>query len=268
MRALLRTLCAVSFGLFLIAVALPSRAISASELRCDYRVHPIDIDNLQPCLGWVLHSDRRGDWQMAYQILVATRPDLLVSGKTDLWNSGIVHSPNSVSAPYQGKPLTSRRVCYWKVRAWDKSGKPGPWSGVTSWEMGLLAPQDWSGQWLNDGRANPTKDADFYQEDPAPQFRKEFSLPKKIARARLSISGLGYYEAHLNGERVGLRCLDPGWTRYSARTLYSTYDVTSLLHTGANCVGVTLGNGWYNPLPLRMWGRYDLRDAMPVGRPR
>jgi len=205
---------------------------------------------------------------MAYQILVATRPDLLVSGKTDLWNSGIVHSPNSVSAPYRGKPLTSRRVCYWKVRAWDKSGKPGPWSGYTSWEMGLLSPQDWQGQWLNDGRTNPTKDADFYQEDPAPQFRKEFGLPKKVARARLSISGLGYYEAHLNGERVGLRCLDPGWTRYSARALYSTYDVTSLLHLGANCLGVTLGNGWYNPLPLRMWGRYDLRDAMPVGRPR
>jgi len=268
MRTFVSLICAVCFSALLIAAALPCRAISASELRCDYRVHPIDIDNPQPCLGWVLRSERRGDWQMAYQILVATRPDLLVSGKTDLWNSGIVHSPNSVSAPYQGKPLTSRRVCYWKVRAWDKSGKPGPWSGVTSWEMGLLTPQDWQGKWLNDGRTNPTKDADFYQEDPAPQFRKEFILPKKIARARLSISGLGYYEAHMNGERVGLRCLDPGWTRYSARTLYSTYDVTSLLHLGANCVGVTLGNGWYNPLPLRMWGRYDLREAMPVGRPR
>ena len=264
----LRMFCVVALGLVFMTPARPSRAITASELRCDYRVHPLDIDNLQPCLGWVLHSDRRAERQSAYQILVATRRDRLFPEKTDLWNSGKVHSANSVAAPYQGKPLTSRTVCYWKVRAWDKTGKAGPWSGYTSWEMGLLSPQDWQGQWLNDGRSNPRKDAEFYREDPAPQFRKEFTLTRKIVRARLSISGLGYCEAHLNGERVGDRCLDPGWTRYSARALYSTYDVTGHLHAGANCLGVTLGNGWYNPLPLRMWGRYDLRDSLPVGRPR
>lgn len=268
MRTFVSAFCALCFSALLVAAALPGRAISASGLRCDYRVHPLNIDNPQPTLGWILRSDRRGDWQMAYQILVATRPDRLTPEKADLWNSGAVHSPNSVAAPYQGKPLTSRKVCYWKVRAWDKSGKPGPWSGYTSWEMGLLSPQDWQGQWINDGRPNPTRDADFYKEDPAPQFRKEFPIARTVAHARLSICGLGYYEAHLNGERVGDHCLDPGWTRYSSHALYSTYDITRQLHLGANCIGVTLGNGWYNPLPLRMWGRYDLRDSMPVGRPR
>ncbi len=268
MLALHRTVLAVSLGLFFTACALPSHAISASELRCDYRVHPLDIDNLKPCLGWVLHSDRRAERQSAYQIIVATRLDRLTPEKADLWNSGEVHSSNSIAAPYQGKTLTSRTVCYWKVRAWDKTGKAGPWSGHTSWEMGLLSPQDWQGEWINDGRSNPKNDAEFYQEDPAPQFRKEFAVTRKVARARLSICGLGYYEAHLNGARVGERCLDPGWTRYSARALYSTYDITAQLHLGANCIGVMLGNGWYNPLPLRMWGRYDLRDSMPVGRPR
>ena len=31
---------------------------------------------------------------------------------------------------------------------------------------------------------------------------------------------------------------------------------------GENVLAVTLGNGWYNPLPLRMWGRHNLRDAL------
>ncbi len=264
----LRILSAVLVSLLFLAPTLPGRAMVATDLRCDYRVHPLDIDNPRPCLGWILHSVRRAERQTAYQILVATQAGKLVPGQADLWNSGKVASSNSVAAPYQGKALSSRAVCFWKVRAWDAGGKAGPWSRPAAWEMGLLSPQDWHAQWINDSRSNPVKEADLYNEDPAPQFRKEFAITRKIVRARLSISGLGYYEAHLNGERVGDRCLDPGWTRYSARALYSTYDVTASLRRGANCLGVTLGNGWYNPLPLRMWGRYDLRDSLPVGRPR
>jgi alpha-L-rhamnosidase len=134
--------------------------------------------------------------------------------------------------------------------------------------MGLLAPDDWSAEWLNDGKTNPPTDAEFYRDDPTPLFRKEFSVARKISRARLHISGLGYYEASLNGQRVGDRVLDPGWTRYSERVLYSTYDVTEQLRRGQNCLGVVLGNGWFNPLPLRLWGRVNLRERIPVGRPR
>ena len=32
--------------------------------------------------------------------------------------------------------------------------------------------------------------------------------------------------------------------------------------------GITLGNGFYNPLPMKMWGRYNLRKNMPVGNPK
>ena len=28
-----------------------------------------------------------------------------------------------------------------------------------------------------------------------------------------------------------------------------------------------MGSGWYNPLPLRMWGRFNLRAVLTVGRP-
>ena len=57
---------------------------------------------------------------------------------------------------------------------------------------------------------------------------------------------------------MGDRVLDPGWTSYDHRVLYSTYDVTPLLRSGANAVGVMLGSGWYNPLPLRLFGQLAL----------
>jgi len=117
-------------------------------------------------------------------------------------------------------------------------------------------------------RRNPTKDEDFYKEDPAPLFRKTFDLPKAARKARLYITGLGYYEASLNGQPVGDHALDPAWTVYSKRVFYSTYDVSELLRDGTNSLAVTLGNGWYNPLPLRMWGHLNLRKHLTIGRPR
>jgi len=157
--------------------------------------------------------------------------------------------------------------CYWKVRVWDKDGRPSDWSRTAWWEMGLLEEKDWQGRWIDDGKTLPEKDEDFYRDDPAPLFRREFTTTGRIESARLYICGLGYYEASLNGKRVGDHVLDPLWTDYSDRALYSVYDVTGLLASGRNCIGVTLGNGWYNPLPLRMWGHRNIRTSLPVGRP-
>ena len=82
------------------------------------------------------------------------------------------------------------------------------------------------------------------------------------------MSGLGYYELRLNGQRVGDHVLDPGWTTYSKRVLYSTYDVTEQLKRGRNALGVMLGNGWFNPLPLRLWGHINPRENLTIGEPR
>jgi alpha-L-rhamnosidase len=249
-------------------VALAQGAISVEGLRCEYRENPLAIDTPKPHLGWRLHSDQRDVRQSAYQVLVASNPQSLEKGEADLWDSGKVEANESVQIPYAGKARASRTACCWKVRVWDQAGAASDWSQTATWEVGLLSSKDWQGTWLNDGKANPAKDEEFYREDPAPLFRKEFNLPKQPVRARLYVSGLGYYEANLNGQRVGDQVLDPGWTRYSQSVLYSAYDVTSQLRAGANCLGVALGNGWYNPLPLRMWGNLNLREHLPVGRPR
>jgi alpha-L-rhamnosidase len=45
-----------------------------------------------------------------------------------------------------------------------------------------------------------------------------------------------------------------GLTTYSKRVPYQAYDVTALLRVGRNCLGAMVGHGWWNPLPLRMYG--------------
>ena len=79
-----------------------------------------------------------------------------------------------------------------------------------------------------------------------PMFRKEFSVAENIEKATINISGLGHYELQLNGEKVGDRFLSPGWTNYEKRIFYNTYDITSQLKSGANAIGVLVGNGFYN----------------------
>ncbi len=237
------------------------------NLKTEYQSEPLAIEAPQPRLSWMLRSYVRGQKQTAYRILVARSKETLKADFGDMWDSGKVTGSQSLHVEYAGKPLGSGAVCYWKVRVWDKDGKPSEWSNPSSWEMGILRPDDWNAKWIGDGKPLPTKEEDFYKDDPMPLLRREFRVEKPLLRARLSIAGLGYYEAHLNGQRVGDRFLDTGWTEYRKRVLYSTYDVTAQLTAGENCIGVLLGNGWYNPLPMRFWGALNWRNQLLVGRP-
>ena len=79
---------------------------------------------------------------------------------------------------------------------------------------------------------------------------------KPIKEATLHITGVGFYEATLNDERVGNKVLDPQPTRYDRRVLYSTYDVTNQLISGRNAMTVQLGHGWYDVRSVAVWN-YD-----------
>ncbi|MDX1284020.1 MAG: family 78 glycoside hydrolase catalytic domain, partial [Draconibacterium sp.] len=70
-----------------------------------------------------------------------------------------------------------------------------------------------------------------------------------------------------NGKPVQNNVLDPAWTDFSKRIYYSEYDISSMLINGNNCIGLKLGNGFYNPLPLKKWGRRNMRIDTSVGKP-
>ena len=242
--------------------------LGPTNLRCEYQVNPLGIDEPRPRLSWQLESSERAQMQTAYHVIVASSQEKLSADTGDLWDSGLVKSNQSIGIEYAGRPLRSGQRVWWKVRVWDKDGRPSTDSEPAWWEMALLSPKDWTGGWICRDELDPTSDEDLYKENPAPLLRKEFKLKGNVRQARAYVTGLGYYELHLNGRKVGDHVLDPGWTAYGKRVLYSTYDVTQLLREGNNAVGAILGNGWYNPLPLRMWGHINPREHLTIGRPR
>ncbi len=217
------------------------------DLRCEYLVDPLGVDQPQPRLSWKIEATRqkpqRGIKQTAYQILVASSEMLLKPGKADLWDSGRVESDQSIHVDYAGKPLKSQMPCFWKVKVFSTTGDS--WSKPAKWTMGLLAPTDWTGAWIG----SPTET----MVEPAPLLRKNFPIIKKVRRATVYLCGLGYHELRLNGAKVGDHVLDPKFTRYDRRVLYVTHDVTALVRKGDNAIGVMLGNGWYNYHVLNAW---------------
>lgn len=243
--------------------------MKANNLRCEYLSEPLGIDSIHPRFSWIIESaaNAKDQYQTAYRVIVASSSSILAKNRGDLWDSGVVRSSKQNNIAYSGSGLKSGQQCYWKVCIWPDEGD-AEWSKPATFEMGLLHPSDWVAKWIGDGKKQPETDADYYKNDPAPLFRKEFALQRPIKKARLYITGLGYYEASINGSRIGDHVLDPGWTRFEKRTLYSTYDVTSNLQRGDNCIGAMLGNGWYNPLPLRLFGTFNLRDYLAIGRPK
>jgi alpha-L-rhamnosidase len=114
--------------------------------------------------------------------------------------------------------------------------------------MGLLEPDDWHGKWIG---------SDAPPGSPAPMLRREFEIKRRVRQARVHISGIGYYELRLNGKKVGDRVLEPAFTNYDKRVLYSTYDVTGQLSDGKNAIGVTLGTGWYDCHIKAVWNFHE-----------
>ncbi len=234
---LLRSVFSIQILLVVLIVSpvIVSAGIAPADLRCEYLTNPLGIDRMHPQFSWELSGSERGLRQGSYQILVASRKDRLTEQRADLWNSGKVDSDASVYISYPGKALQSNSTYYWKVRVWDGEDNASEWSDVATFHTGMLQRKDWAARWIT------PHDPDI----SSPLLRKEFILGKPVEKAYAFISGLGYYELYLNGEKVGDHVLDPGWTEYDKRVLYATYEVSGHLQKGNNAVGIMLGNAYY-----------------------
>jgi alpha-L-rhamnosidase len=110
-------------------------------------------------------------------------------------------------------------------------------------------------------RASPVK------RNPVPttpiQLRREFMVAERMKSARLYITALGAYEARLNGKRIDDSLLSPAASEWGKRLLYRVYDITALLRTGRNVLGLTVADGWYQwsedaVLPRRIIAQMEL----------
>lgn len=235
----------IPFVLLFWATATASASTKITYLRCEYLETPLGVDALQPRLSWNIESDERGQTQTAYQVLVASSQSRLRRNEGDVWDSGKTAGSRVSQVAVTGKPLESAKRYYWKVRIWDKEGKPSPYSRASYWEMGLLSSQDWHGRWIG-----ATEEIKY---TPAPLLRRAFTLNKPIRAARAFVCGVGYYELRVNGRKIGDGVRDPGYTRYDRRVLYNSYDVAPFLAEGGNALGVLLGTGFLNPHVRAVW---------------
>lgn len=233
-----------------------SKLTEIEGLRCEYLVNPLGLDCIAPRFTWILPFKKSNLYQSAYQIMVDTDSVALISGKATIWNSGKVLS-DSILVAYKGSGFKPFTKYYWKVIYWNQKGQISKPSRVASFETGLLKHTDWQGRWISDG-----KSIDF---KPAPYFRKEFILNKKIKMARVYTVAAGLFDLTINGKNVSNEMLNPMYTCFDRRNLYVTNDITSLIVQGKNVIGVLLGNGWYNLQSTTVW---DFDKAVWRNRPR
>ncbi|MEO6328096.1 MAG: family 78 glycoside hydrolase catalytic domain [Ginsengibacter sp.] len=251
-----------------IQFSIEGSPIQPVHLTCEYIGNPLGIDIAKPQLTWNFLSDERNQIQTAYEILVSDSKEDIKFFKGNVWQTGKIISHQNIHIEYDGLPLKPFTKYFWRVKVYDKNDKASSWSWPATFETAVLGPADWQAKWIGDGTSQFEKDEDFYENDPMPLFRKQIMVNKKIALARLYISGLGYSEVYINNKKIGDHILDPGFTAYRKQVLYVTYDITSSLKLKRlNTIGFILGNGWYNPLPLRLFGRFNLRNVQQTGRP-
>lgn len=227
------------------------------NLTVENLVNPLGIDARTPRFKWMMEDDRPGAVQTACRITVDVDSVAAARGKGSIWNSGKVHG-SRMQASYRDKiPLVPFTRYFWSVQVWDQKGRKSKTSAVASFETGMLEMKNWQGSWISD-----SKDINY---KPAPYFRKDFRLRGKVRTARAYITAAGLFELSINGRKVGNHRLDPTYTRFDKRNLYVTFDVTSMIQSEANAIGVLLGNGWYNHQSTAVW---DFHKAHWRNRPR
>ncbi|AMR30810.1 alpha-L-rhamnosidase [Mucilaginibacter sp. PAMC 26640] len=210
-----------------------------SGLTVENLKNPNSIDAAVPRFSWRMAENTKSDFaQTAYEIVVDTVNQAEGAKGVHYWSTGKVVSDESIFISYNGRALKSAKRYFWRVRVWDQNGKASQWSETASWRMGLLLPADWQGSWIGSPGADSVN-------GPAILLRTEFRVNKTIREATASITSRGFYEAAINGKKIGNGFLTPGWTSYNKRLQYQTYDVTGLLQSGQNALGVSLGSGWY-----------------------
>ena len=207
-----------------------------AELKCENLIDPLGIDNVTPHFSWKLKGDGWKDGQTYYEIQVASDSILLVQNKADLWNTGKLKSKTSVMVPYRGKTLTSRSLCYWRVRVWDAKKQASSWSPVARFGVGILDQSQMQGEYIGASVEGG--------KICAPILRKKVKLTQGET-SFLHVNTLGYHEIYINGRKVGEDVLTPAVSHLSKRSLIVTYDITPYLREGDNDLLIWLGQGWY-----------------------
>ena len=206
--------------------------------RVNYLTDPF-IDRM-PYVSWALGSNRRGSRQSACRVRVWREEEA-----APMCDTGWIERSNGLplALPVSPEPLTAYR---YTIEALDERGTPATPAGGRF--FGTKRGQPFLGKWITaafcDRRENVLG---------AAWLRKEFECAAAPKRALLVICGLGYFEARINGHKVGDDFLSTPVTAYDQQVQYRVFDVTELIVEGGNALGIILGNGLYNCFTEDAW---------------
>ena len=242
----------IFFLLAIIALASCTNnlTITITNPNVEQQFHEQALATNQPRFSWNYETTENEVVQKDYHIIVASTIENAQKGIGDLWDSGVVPSNQMLYIPYAGKELHSRDKAFWKVitTVTAKGGKKTKVeSEIKSFEISLLNQDDWQAKWIghdfeDDVLTGHTRIAARY-------LRKEFNLDTEISEAKIYVSGLGQYSVFLNGTEIAPEeLLKPTLSWYSKRVYFNTYDVTMMLNSGDNAIGVILEGGRYTTI--------------------
>ncbi len=243
-------------GIVLVMILAGGTCVLASTQRetdsnAQFRIYDLTIDgegsvkdlgNTEPVFSWKLQSEVIGERQTGYQVVVYRTADQKL-----VWDSGRIHTDQSRNIRYEGEPLEECTSYNWTVQVWDQDQETVQESGG-GFETTIRADRLREAKWIRNAKHTDPGDVVL--------FRRPFSLKdgKTVEKAYLYTTALGIFDVFLNGERVGYTGEDgsriydelkPGWTDYSMRCMYYTYDITDYLMEGKNVIASEVAPGWY-----------------------
>ena len=256
MTATIRSLLLLAVCLVALVSALPRSPRSNTSffphnLRIAHHLvdtHPdLVVDSAFPTFSWQLQTEpqtdgspQRSTVQTAYriQLLPFSPSGVLPSSAPASADTGVIQSSQSTDVQHTF-PLSPNTRYLVRVKYFSSTGGESEWAQAAFRTSMMATWRDVPAQWIG-SRAIPMN-----------RVKKDFSLPSNpalaLTSASVTYSGLGYSTLFINNAPVDpTRRLDPAWTTFQRRTLYVVLDVSQLLQSGLNSVGVELGNGWYS----------------------
>ncbi|HIV20297.1 MAG TPA: alpha-L-rhamnosidase N-terminal domain-containing protein [Candidatus Merdivicinus intestinigallinarum] len=199
--------------------------MNITRMKTNHLTNPLGYLMDRPTFTWTARSD--GLMPVSARVEIAADADfshiLFDSGeKAEI--SGLGYTPDFI-------PEAKTRY-FWRVSVKADNGDCGV--SEAAWFETAMAPDGWKGEWITPP----------FDKEKCPIFQKTFAADGKKP-ARLTICGLGVYEAYLNGKKLGEEYLLPGFHAYDFWQQYQTFDLDGLLQPGENVLSVLLGNGWY-----------------------
>ena len=120
----------------LVVVTMMMAKPKVVHLTTENMTNPLGLSTHTPRLSWQIAETKNNTVQTAYHVLVATSPELLVPGKADLWDTGLVQSDQQLWLAYAGKKLKDTDHAYWTVRVKTNNGETA-WAAPQRFSIGL-----------------------------------------------------------------------------------------------------------------------------------